>query len=50
MSERGAAIRIGVLGCGRIGRWHAELIAKRVPGLALTWAFVLRLEYSEDVE
>ncbi len=29
-------IRIGVLGCGRIGRMHAELIAGRVEGTALT--------------
>ena len=28
-------LRIGVLGCGRIGRMHAELIAGRVEGLAL---------------
>ena len=25
-------VRIGVLGCGRIGRMHAELIARQVPG------------------
>ncbi|MCY4272844.1 MAG: inositol 2-dehydrogenase [bacterium] len=25
-------VRIGVLGCGRIGRMHAELIHRRVPG------------------
>jgi myo-inositol 2-dehydrogenase/D-chiro-inositol 1-dehydrogenase len=30
-----AALRIGVLGTGRIGRMHAELIARRVPGAAL---------------
>ncbi len=28
-------IRVGVLGCGRIGAMHAELIARRVPGLVL---------------
>lgn len=28
-------VRIGVLGCGRIGRMHAELIARQVPGAAL---------------
>ncbi len=30
-----APLRVGVLGTGRIGRMHAELIARRVPGLAL---------------
>ncbi len=33
------ALRIGLLGCGRIGRMHAELIAGRVPGLELTAAY-----------
>ena len=28
-------VRIGLLGCGRIGSMHAELIARRVPGAAL---------------
>lgn len=32
-------VRIGVLGCGRIGRMHAELIANRVPGAALAMVF-----------
>ena len=32
MSER---VRVGLLGCGRIGSMHAELIAQRVPGAAL---------------
>jgi myo-inositol 2-dehydrogenase/D-chiro-inositol 1-dehydrogenase len=30
-----AAIRVGVLGVGRIGRMHAALVARDVPGLAL---------------
>jgi myo-inositol 2-dehydrogenase/D-chiro-inositol 1-dehydrogenase len=42
-------IRIGVLGCGRIGRWHAELIAKRVAGLALSRVFDVRRESAEEV-
>ena len=29
-------VRIGVLGCGRIGRMHAELIARQVPGADVT--------------
>jgi len=28
-------LRIAVLGVGRIGRMHAELVARRVPGAAL---------------
>ncbi|MBV9336207.1 MAG: Gfo/Idh/MocA family oxidoreductase, partial [Solirubrobacterales bacterium] len=30
-----APLRIGVIGVGRIGRMHAELIARQVPGAAL---------------
>ena len=29
-------VRIGLLGCGRIGSMHAELLARRVPDAALT--------------
>ena len=29
------AVRIGVIGVGRIGRLHAELLAHRVPGMVL---------------
>ena len=34
-----AALRVGVLGCGRIGRMHAELLARRVPGASLAVVF-----------
>jgi myo-inositol 2-dehydrogenase / D-chiro-inositol 1-dehydrogenase len=30
-------VRIGVIGVGRIGRMHAELLAHRIPGASLTW-------------
>jgi myo-inositol 2-dehydrogenase/D-chiro-inositol 1-dehydrogenase len=32
-------IRVGVIGTGRIGRMHAELLERRVPGLALAAVF-----------
>jgi myo-inositol 2-dehydrogenase / D-chiro-inositol 1-dehydrogenase len=35
MSERSEVLRIGVFGCGRIGRMHAELLARRVPGASV---------------
>src|SRR3954454_24094114 len=39
VARRAAAVRplrIGVIGVGRIGRMHAELLARQVPGAALT--------------
>ena len=34
-----APIRIGLVGTGRIGRMHARLIAREVPGLSLASVF-----------
>ncbi|MEZ5092231.1 inositol 2-dehydrogenase [Nocardioides sp.] len=31
-----AAVRVGLIGCGRIGRMHADIITDDVPGLVLT--------------
>ena len=47
---RGVAmtVRIGLLGCGRIGRMHAEMIARRIPGLALTRVFDVRRAAAEE--
>lgn len=42
-------LRIGVLGCGRIGRMHADLIAGRVEGLALTGVYDVVDEASGQV-
>ena len=28
-------VRIGLIGAGRIGRMHAELLARRIPGASL---------------
>jgi myo-inositol 2-dehydrogenase/D-chiro-inositol 1-dehydrogenase len=32
-------LRIGVIGCGRIGRMHAELVTRQVPGAALATVY-----------
>ena len=34
-----SAVRIGLLGCGRIGRMHAGLLARQVPGAELAAAY-----------
>ena len=41
-----APIRVGVLGVGRIGRMHAELLVRDVPGLALAAVYDARPEVS----
>ena len=35
MSPAEPPVRVGVLGTGRIGKLHAELLAEQVPGAAL---------------
>ena len=35
MSEPQAPVRIGLLGAGRIGRLHAELLSGRIAGVTL---------------
>jgi myo-inositol 2-dehydrogenase / D-chiro-inositol 1-dehydrogenase len=35
VTVRTATVRVGVIGVGRIGRLHAELLARQVPGAAL---------------
>ncbi len=41
-------LRIGVLGCGRIGRMHADLIAGRVDGLSLAAVYDVATEAGSD--
>lgn len=35
----GANLRIGIVGVGRIGRMHADIVARHVPGLQLTTVY-----------
>ena len=35
----GEGVRVGVLGCGRIGKMHAELLARQVPGASVAKVF-----------
>jgi myo-inositol 2-dehydrogenase / D-chiro-inositol 1-dehydrogenase len=46
---RDATLRIGVVGVGRIGRMHAELLARRVPGAAVGAVFDSEPESARDV-
>ena len=41
-------LRVGILGCGRIGRMHGELIALRIPGLSLSRVYDVRTEAAEE--
>ena len=42
-------VRIGVLGCGRIGRMHADLLATRVEGASPTAVFDVVADAAADV-
>jgi myo-inositol 2-dehydrogenase/D-chiro-inositol 1-dehydrogenase len=44
-----APLRIGVVGVGRIGRMHAELLARQVPGAALAMVYDAFPETAESV-
>jgi myo-inositol 2-dehydrogenase / D-chiro-inositol 1-dehydrogenase len=44
-----SSLRVGVLGCGRIGRMHAELIARQVEGLTLAACYDFVPELAADV-
>ena len=35
VSTVAATVRVGVIGVGRIGRMHAELLTRRVPGTSV---------------
>jgi myo-inositol 2-dehydrogenase/D-chiro-inositol 1-dehydrogenase len=42
-------LRVGVIGVGRIGRMHAELLARRIPGAALAAVFDAYQETAKSV-
>ncbi len=42
-------VRVGVLGAGRIGRMHAELIDRQVPGLALAGVYDVAADAAAEV-
>jgi myo-inositol 2-dehydrogenase/D-chiro-inositol 1-dehydrogenase len=44
-----ATLRIGVVGSGRIGRMHADLLARRVPGATVTRIHDVREESARDL-
>jgi myo-inositol 2-dehydrogenase / D-chiro-inositol 1-dehydrogenase len=44
-----ATLRLGVIGVGRIGRMHAELLARQVPGASLTLVQDAREETAREV-
>jgi myo-inositol 2-dehydrogenase/D-chiro-inositol 1-dehydrogenase len=49
VSGGGAPVRVGVLGTGRIGRMHAELLAGRIEGAALAAVYDAEHERAEAV-
>ncbi len=42
-------VRIGLIGAGRIGRMHAELLARRVPGASLGAVYDLHAPFATEV-
>jgi myo-inositol 2-dehydrogenase/D-chiro-inositol 1-dehydrogenase len=44
-----APISVGVIGAGRIGRLHAELLARRVPGASLGAVYDVHQPFARDV-
>jgi myo-inositol 2-dehydrogenase/D-chiro-inositol 1-dehydrogenase len=49
VSATALPLRVGVLGIGRIGKLHAELVAERVPGAALAAVYDLSTDAARSV-
>jgi myo-inositol 2-dehydrogenase/D-chiro-inositol 1-dehydrogenase len=44
-----APVTVGIIGAGRIGRLHAELLARRIPGAAVAGVYDVHAAFAADV-
>ena len=48
-ATRTATVRVGIIGVGRIGRMHAELLAHQVPGASVSLVHDAREDTAREV-